>query len=129
MTDTARLTVVNLKDAPPAPGPPTAGMDRRQLLDEQDRWIGWVRTVAGLAGGWHHHGDRDTYVFMTRGSLAVEFGPGGGERVTLSAGDMGFVPPQAVHREITSDDGPAEAFVIRLGTGPQNVNVDAPDPE
>jgi uncharacterized RmlC-like cupin family protein len=128
VVDSARPMVIHPSDAASAPGPPTPGMNRRQLLDEANRWIGWVQTTAGLAGGWHHHGDRDTYVFMTRGSLVVEFGPGGSDSVTMSAGDLGFVPPRMIHREITTDDGPAEAFVIRLGTGPQNVNVDAPDP-
>jgi mannose-6-phosphate isomerase-like protein (cupin superfamily) len=124
----AKPSVISPKDAPQPPGPPTPGMERRQLLDEQDRWIGWVQTTPGMAGGWHYHGDRDTYVFMTRGSLIVEFGPGGKEQVTMSAGEVGFVPPRAVHREITGEGEPAEAFIIRLGSGPQNINVDAPDP-
>jgi uncharacterized RmlC-like cupin family protein len=85
-------------------------------------------TVAGAAGGWHVHGDRHAYVFWLRVSLAIEFGPGGSERITLEEGDVGFVPPQTVHREITGDGGPAEAFVIRIGSGPQNVNVDGPVP-
>jgi hypothetical protein len=50
--------VVHPGDAPTAPGTPTPGMDRRQLVDEGDRWIGWVQTTPDLAGGWHHHGDR-----------------------------------------------------------------------
>lgn len=104
-------------------------MDRRQLLDEEDRWIGWVQTTPGVAGGWHHHGDRDTFVFMTRGALVVEFGLGGSESITLGAGEVGLIPPRTVHREITTDDASAEAFVMRLGSGPQNVNVDAPDRE
>jgi hypothetical protein len=32
-----------------------------------------------------------------------------------------------VHREITAPEEPAELFVVRIGTGPQNVNVDSPD--
>jgi uncharacterized RmlC-like cupin family protein len=103
-------------------------MDRRQLLDQDDRWAGWVRTAPGVAGGWHHHGDRDTYFFMIGGSLAVEFGPAGRQKVNASVGDLGFVPAGVVHREITGPDGPAEAFLLRIGTGPQNVNVDGPDP-
>ena len=51
--------VVHPADAGVAPGPPT-GMDRRQLVDVGDRWVGWVRTTPGMAGGWHHQGDRDT---------------------------------------------------------------------
>jgi mannose-6-phosphate isomerase-like protein (cupin superfamily) len=103
-------------------------MDRRELVDEGDRWIGWVQTTPDLAGGWHHHGDRDTYIFMTSGLLTVDFGPGGRESITMSAGDCGFVPPRTVHRETTGPGEGATAFLVRLGTGPQNVNVDGPDP-
>ena len=103
-------------------------MDRRQLLDEGDRWIGFVRTEAGVAGGWHHHAARDTYVFTVSGALIVEFGPSGRERITLAAGDYGHIPPHTVHREVTGAEGRAEAFVVRIGEGPQNVNVDGPDP-
>jgi mannose-6-phosphate isomerase-like protein (cupin superfamily) len=128
-TMTTMVTVITPISTPEPPGPATPGMERRQLLDVGDRWIGWVRTTPGMAGGWHHHGDRDTYIFVSRGALIVEFGPGGRESVTMSAGEMGYVPPRTVHREITPVGEAAEAFAIRLGSGPQNVNVDAPDPE
>jgi hypothetical protein len=32
-----------------------------------------------------------------------------------------------VHRETTGPGEGATAFLVRLGTGPQNVNVDGPD--
>jgi uncharacterized RmlC-like cupin family protein len=102
-------------------------MDRRQLLDHADCWVGWVRTDAGLAGGWHHHGARDSYIYVLRGRVTIEYGPGGREQVTAVAGDFIFNPARMVHREITAPDDPAELFVVRVGTGPQNVNVDAPD--
>ena len=73
-----------------APGPPTPGMDRRQLLDHEDCWVGWVRTDAGLAGGWHHHGDRDSYIYVLRGRVRIEYGPAGRDEGTAAAGD--FVP-------------------------------------
>jgi mannose-6-phosphate isomerase-like protein (cupin superfamily) len=120
--------VVRIDQRAVAPGPPTPGMDRRQLLDQDDRWAGWVRTDPGVAGGWHYHGDRDTYFFMIGGSLTVEFGPAGTQSVKAFAGDLGFVPAGVVHRETTGPEGPAEAFLLRIGTGPQNVNVDGPDP-
>ena len=87
-----------------------------------------MRTDTGLAGGWHHHGDRETYVYVLRGALTIEFGPGGRERINAGAGDVIYNPSRMVHREVTSPDGPAEAFVIRVGSGPQNVNVEGPDP-
>ena len=124
----ADIHVVHPADADAAPGPPTPGMDRRQLVDEGDRWIGWVQTTPGMSGGWHYHGDRDTYIFMVSGALTVDFGPGGRDSVTMSAGDFGFVPPRTVHRETTATGEGAEAFVVRIGSGPQNVNVDNPDP-
>jgi hypothetical protein len=38
------------------------------------------------------------------------------------------VPAGVVHRETTGPERPGEAFVLRIGTGPQNVNVDGPEP-
>ena len=123
----ARPMVVRPDEGAPAPGPPTPGMDRRQLLDHEDCWVGWVRTDAGLAGGWHHHGDRDSYIHVLRGRVRIEYGPAGREEVTAVAGDFIFTPARMVHREITALDEPAELFVVRVGTGPQNFNVDGPD--
>ncbi len=127
----ARPIVVRPDAGAPPPGPPTPGMDRRQLFDHEDHWVGWVQTDAGLAGGWHHHGARDSYIYVLRGRVTIEYGPTGREQVTAVAGDFIFTPARMVHREITAPDEPAEFFVIRVGTGPQNVNVDGPgaDPD
>jgi uncharacterized RmlC-like cupin family protein len=125
----ARPTVIRASEGMMAPGPPTPGMDRRQILDHANVWVGWVRTDAGLAGGWHHHGDRDTYVYVVSGTLTIDYGPGGRDQVEATAGDLIFNPARMVHRETTTAEGPAEAFVVRVGSGPQNVNVDGPDPD
>lgn len=124
----ARPIVIRASQGAVTPGPPTPGMDRRQILDHPNVWVGWVRTDAGLAGGWHHHGDRDTYVYLVSGALTIDYGPGGRDHVQASAGDVIFNPARMVHRETTTPEGPAEAFVVRVGPGPQNVNVDGPDP-
>jgi uncharacterized RmlC-like cupin family protein len=102
-------------------------MDRLAFVEHDDRWFGTVRTEPGLAGGWHHHADRDSYVFVLSGSITLEYGPGGGEALTASAGDLVFNPARLVHREITGPEGPAQALVIRIGQGPLTVNVDGPD--
>ncbi|MES2208893.1 MAG: cupin domain-containing protein [Chloroflexota bacterium] len=125
----ARPILVRSDEGAIPPGPPTPGMDRRQLLDHEDRWVGWVRTAAGLAGGWHHHGARDSYIYVLRGQVTIDYGPGGRGQMTAVAGDFIFNPARVVHREITAADEPAEMFVVRVGTGPQNVNVDGPDPD
>jgi uncharacterized RmlC-like cupin family protein len=116
-------------DAPVAPGPPTSGMDRRELFSGAGAWAGWVRTEAGVAGGWHHHGDHDSYIFVTSGEIAIDYGAGGHDRVVARAGSFIFNPAGMVHRETTGPDGPAEAFVVRVGSGPLNINVDGPDPD
>lgn len=122
-----RPIVVHPDEATPAPATP--GMERRQLFDRDGRWAGWVRTDAGVAGGWHHHAANDTYVYVLSGTLTVDFGPGGRERVMAGRDDFIFVPADTVHRETTSPEADVEAFVLRVGGPPQLVNVDGPDPE
>ena len=114
--------VIRQTDATPLP-PATPGMDRRQLVDHAERWVGRVQTDAGVAGGWHHHGDRDSYVYVLSGSITVEYGVDGSGRLTARAGDLIFNPAHLVHREITEGEA-AELLVIRLGPGPLTVNVD-----
>jgi uncharacterized RmlC-like cupin family protein len=108
-------------------GPATAGMERRQLYDSAEAWAGWVRTDAGVAGGWHHHGGHDSFIYILSGSLTIDFGPGGRESVRAEAGDFIFNPANLVHRETTSPDGDVEAFVVRVGDGPHLVNVEGPE--
>ena len=76
---------------------------------------------------WHHHADNDTYVYVIRGSVTLDFGPGGAESVVAGAGDFFIVPPQTIHRETTSLDADLEAFVLRVGGEPEHVDVDGPD--
>jgi uncharacterized RmlC-like cupin family protein len=123
----ARPIVIRPEEGTLPPGPATPGMERQQVFDHLDRWVGWVRTDAGLAGGWHHHGDRDSYIYVLGGRVRIEYGPGGRDEVTAAAEDFIFNPARMVHREITAPDEPAEFFVVRVGIGPQNVNVDGPD--
>ncbi|HEY7526236.1 MAG TPA: cupin domain-containing protein [Candidatus Limnocylindria bacterium] len=121
-----RPIVVRSDDA--TPGPATAGMERRQLYESADAWAGWIRTDAGVAGGWHHHGGHDSFIYILVGSLTIDFGPGGRESVRAEAGDFIFNPANLVHRETTSPNGDVEAFVVRVGDGPHLVNLDGPDP-
>lgn len=122
----AQPTVVKQSDA--AIGPTTPGMERREYWASQHAWAGWVRTEAGVSSAWHHHGGHDSYIYLARGSLTVDYGPGGRESVRAEGGDFVFSPAHLVHRETTSPDGDAEAFVVRIGDGPQLVNLDGPEP-
>ncbi len=123
-----RPVVVHRADA--IAGPTTPGLEMRHHLDRDGRcvgWSGWIRNEAGDTSGWHHHGANDTYVHVIRGSVSIEFGPGGGDRIEAGAGDLFLVPSQAIHRERTGSDEDLEAFVVRVGGEPEQVDVDGPE--
>ena len=128
MTATARPIVVAGVGRVPASGRPALGMERREILENANTWVGWVRADAGKVIDWHHHGDRDSYIYVVSGGITIEFGSGGREQVTAAAGDFILSPACVVHRETMSPDAAAEFFVVRVGTGPQTISVDGPDP-
>jgi mannose-6-phosphate isomerase-like protein (cupin superfamily) len=104
-----------------------SGTERRRLFERDGRWADWIRNDAGDASGWHHHAANDTYVFVLRGSVTIDYGPGGAESIVAGAGDFFIVPCGTIHRETTGQDVDLEAFVIRVGGEPEHVNVDGPD--
>lgn len=126
--DEPRASVVRVSDAPIAGGV-TPGMERREIASDDRIWVGWVRTEPGVASGWHTHGERDTYVYLIEGALRIEFGAGGRESIDARAGDVVVNPARMVHREITAPEGPVEAFVVRVGSGPPTINVEGPHPD
>src|SRR5919106_107013 len=73
------------------PGQPTPDAERRQQWEREGRWAAWIRNDAGDVSGWHHHAGNDTYVYVSRGSLTIAFGPGGAESVVARAGDFTFI--------------------------------------
>jgi uncharacterized RmlC-like cupin family protein len=126
MTNTSRLVVLHANE--PMPEPP--GGERRHFHDPDGRWVGWagwIQNEAGDVSGWHHHATNDTHVYVIRGSVTVEFGPGGSERIVAGAGDFFIVPSNTVHRELTSDDSDLEAFVVRVGGEPEEVAAGGPE--
>jgi uncharacterized RmlC-like cupin family protein len=112
-----------------AAGPATPGMIREVAFTGDDRWVGIVHTEPGVWSGWHHHGEMDTYFYVLRGAIELEFGPAGRERLRVGAGDFTHVPRGVIQREGTAPDEPAEAVLVRIGSGAPVVNVEGPDPE
>ena len=66
--------------------PATAGMQREEAFSDDERWLGFVRTDADIEGGWHHHGERDSYIHVLQGTVSIDFGPGGRDRLTARPG-------------------------------------------
>ena len=124
-----RPSVVHPADRAAPAAQATPGMRREESYAAADRWIGMVQTAAGTTSGWHHHGDHDTYLYVLRGAVVFEFGPGGRESLTFDAGDFGHMPAGVVHRESAPADADSELIVVRIGHGPTVVNLDGPPGE
>jgi len=103
-------------------------MIREQAIAAPGIWAGLVRTAPGVTSQWHHHGDHETSIYVARGTLRMESGPGGADVVTAGPGDFVHVPRGSIHRE--SNDGSEESHlvVVRAGQGPPTVNVEGPAP-
>ncbi len=127
--DTPRPRAVRPAERTVAAGPVTPGMVREVAFAGDDRWVGFVRSEAGVRSGWHHHGETDTYFYVLRGTIELEFGPGGRERLRVEAGDFAHVPRGVIHREGTTAEEPGELALVRIGSGPPVVNVEGPEPE
>ena len=110
-------------------GPTTLGLGERKHVDRDGRWVGisgWIQNDAGDVSGWHHHAANDTFVYVIRGSVTIEFGPGESDRIEGRAGDFFFVPPNTIHREITGSETDLEAIILRIGSEPEHVEVAGP---
>ena len=105
----------------------TPGMHREQAFFGRGAWVGVVHTAAGVTSDWHHHGDHDTYVYISSGRQLVESGPGGKERIETGPGDVVHVGKHVIHRESNPSSEEATTFVVRVGTGPPVINVEGPD--
>lgn len=117
--------ILILRDESPGAGVPE--VQKRRFVDGEGNWLGWaerIRNPPGDVSSWHQHPASDTYVYVIRGSVTVNFGLDGTEHISASAGDFFIIPAGLIHRESTSPDSELEAFVIRVGELPEQVDVE-----
>ena len=107
-------------------GAPTPGMTREEAVATDRQWAGVARTEAGMASGWHHHGDFESTIYVLSGVLRMEFGPGGADVLEAGPGDFLHVAPGAIHRESNPNEEEARIVVVRSGSGEAVFNVDGP---
>ena len=105
----------------------TSGMVREEAIATEGLWAGLVRTDAGMASGWHHHGDYETAIYVLSGMLRMESGAGGADVAEAGPGDFVLVPRHTVHRESNPSDEESRLIVVRSGGGEVVFNVDGPD--
>ncbi len=108
-------------------GPVTPGMQRREAVATDRVWAGVVHTEPGALSAWHHHGEHESVVYVAKGALRMESGPGGADVFDALPGEFVYVPPFNVHREGNTTTAVATLVVTRTGQGPSVVNVDGPD--
>ena len=108
---------------------PTPGMTRERAIDVDGLWAGFVRTEPGMTSGWHHHGEYETSIYVSHGTLRMESGVGGNEVIEAEAGDFLHVPKGAIHRESNRGDEQSHLIVVRAGHGVPTINVDGPAQE
>src|SRR5437867_180170 len=92
-------------------------MTREEAVATERLWAGVARTEAGMASGWHHHGDFDSTIYVLSGALRMEFGQGGAEVLEAGPGDFLHVAPGAVHRESNPSDEECRIVVVGSGSG------------
>ncbi len=91
-------------------------------------WMGEVTTAPGFRSGAHHHGDVESAIYVTEGTIRMRWGERLEHSAEASAGDFIFVPAQLVHQEMNaSTTERAVAIVARGGLENVVVNVDLPE--
>jgi uncharacterized RmlC-like cupin family protein len=103
------------------------GMIREEAMSSEGVWAGFVKSSPGMASGWHHHGEHDTFVYVLRGALRIEYGAGGREHAEGGPGDFLHIPARAVHREASGRPEGAESVVFRVGSGELLFNLEGPE--
>ena len=104
----------------------TAGMVREEALRTASLWTGVVFTEAGRFSSWHHHGAYESVIYVVRGTVQLECGPGGKTTLHARPGDCIYVPRAEIHREGNDGLEESEIVVIRSGSGELVVNVAGP---
>lgn len=107
-------------------GAETPGVDRRTAFETANNVMVQSRVAGDSATDWHHHGDRHVYVYLVEGSVALEYGPNGGQRLEGTAPLFAHIPPGVVHRDINPADAEQLSVINFVGSGPLVVNVDDP---
>ena len=105
----------------------TPGMNRKEAFAPEGAWVGTVKMKPGLVSGWHHHGEYETYAYVTKGQARFEYGPDGGEAIEAGPGDFAFIPARTVHREVNPGSHESVVVLFRMGPGKPVFNVDGPD--
>ncbi len=119
-------SVVRVRERRSATGLPT-GVAGEQAFHDDGAWVGFLNLAPGASSPWHHHGEWDSYAYVTRGVLRWEFGDGS-DFIEIGAGDVGHMPARIVHRDVSAGTEDLAMILFRAGEGPLTIDVDGPRP-
>jgi uncharacterized RmlC-like cupin family protein len=120
-----RISTVTREDL--TPGDATPGLVREVAFATDRAVFVRARAEAGVASGWHHHGDREVLGHVISGRVHFEFGPDGADSTDVEEGGFFHVPAHLVHRDVNPLDRPQELILAFVGEGPLVVNLDGPE--
>ncbi len=103
-----------------------AGVVGEQAFHVEGAWIGFLRLAPGSSSPWHHHGQWDSYAYVTEGVLRWEFGDDGSASIEVAAGDVGRMPAWVVHRDVSAGSEDLTMVLFRVGDGPLTIDVEGP---
>ena len=87
-----------------------------ELVGAEKLWVGVTILEPGATTGPHHHGDRETGVYMVAGRVLLRWGSRLEANAELEVGDLAFVPPHLSHEVVNpSPDKPAVLVVVWNG--------------
>jgi len=74
--------------------------------------MGMTILEPGVATGPHHHGDRETGIYLVSGRLRLRSGPRLESVAELEVGDLAFLPPYLPHEEVNPSPDEAAVWVV-----------------
>lgn len=107
----------------------TPGIVRKTVFQTENNAMVQSHVAGNTTSGWHHHGERHVYGYLVEGTAVLEYGPGGTERLELTAPGFVHIPPGTVHRDVNPAEEEQVVLINFVGSGPLVVNVDGPEAE
>lgn len=83
-----------------------------ELVGSDHLWMGMTILEPGGAISPHHHGDRESGVYMVAGRMRLRWGPRLESTAELSVGDVVFLPPYLPHEEINASPDESAVWVV-----------------
>lgn len=109
-------------------GPSTPGIKRDFAFKDDGVLVIRSITEPGIVSGWHRHGDYHVHGYMAKGSMLLEFGPGGKESVLVQEAGFFHVPPHTTHRETNPSKTDGQEIILFLtGKGDLVQNLESPE--